>query len=486
MAPQKRTVLRTLRDLEDEAMSKSASNPNKIYQSHNRDIQIAHIPNLHEATRAKSLLERIRKEFLPILQKRGYPVSSVSEMCCCGDGLDFLPNRRNKKRIMGSNVLGYNQTLFYHGKTHTIHLRLRQHSDHDVFYDYEHIAGTMSHELAHCEIGAHNAAFYKLMDEIQDQHAIFLTRGIVADSQGFPMGSQQAYVLGGGRNGFVGQRHSAARAAQERQARNRWMPHGPQRLGGTSEFQQWLLPREAAGVAAETRRLQDEVWCQPCEPEIIELSDDENGAPPAAADDAAAAQSSHDGMPPARSDLFDDQKLPAKNIVLHDKENPLGSLNQSTNSGIVDAINVREDHVASDTPVAAAARKPSPSRIVDLTVDDEEDEVIRSRFRPPKQPRHSLWTCPVCTVMNPGLALACTVCGAQLVEDSHSMLIAQQLDNCEKKRADKESRLVALQLHREQSMEQTKDQEVEQSVRDFGFNIYGNDKQRTSTMQHLT
>ena len=58
--------------------SKSKFNP-KVY----------HIPKLNNDVYAKQLLNRVVQEFLPILQRRQYNVRSISELCCCNDGLDF-------------------------------------------------------------------------------------------------------------------------------------------------------------------------------------------------------------------------------------------------------------------------------------------------------------------------------------------------------------------------------------------------------------
>ena len=63
---------------------------------------------------------------------------------------------------MPNNVLGYNRTsTSYRGKIHDIHLRLRQPGSHELI-DYESIAATMCHELAHCVRGPHDAHFYKV------------------------------------------------------------------------------------------------------------------------------------------------------------------------------------------------------------------------------------------------------------------------------------------------------------------------------------
>ena len=247
----------------------------------NAKLQLCHIPTLANAKQCRSLLERIYKEFYPILEKRGYNVSSLSEMCCCGDGLDHdkQSKRRRKLKIMSAQVGGYNMTRGggRGGKSHSIHLRLRNPHNHSVVLSYEEVAGVMAHELAHCEHGPHNAAFYKLMDDILDQHAVFMSKGIVADPQGFPMNSSQAYTLGGGRNRTSGTAQTAAlQAAQRRQAQQQWrMPSGPQKLGGSSLVQGLLPPGQAAAQAAHERRLRDEVWCQPCAADdVIELSSD--------------------------------------------------------------------------------------------------------------------------------------------------------------------------------------------------------------------
>jgi len=48
-----------------------------------------HMPHLPQADLAAAMLQRLAQEFMPILRERGYNVRSVSEFCCCGDGLDY-------------------------------------------------------------------------------------------------------------------------------------------------------------------------------------------------------------------------------------------------------------------------------------------------------------------------------------------------------------------------------------------------------------
>lgn len=54
------------------------------------------------------------------------------------------------------------------GRTSEIKIRLRPHKSGSSFFPYEHLIGTMLHELVHNVQGPHNAVFYKLLDEITE------------------------------------------------------------------------------------------------------------------------------------------------------------------------------------------------------------------------------------------------------------------------------------------------------------------------------
>ncbi|KAL7469003.1 hypothetical protein ACHAXS_009240 [Conticribra weissflogii] len=289
-------------------------------------VTIQHIPSLPNAQRASAILQRIRSEFRNIIQCRGWNVLSITEMCCCGDGIDHChcdsannynanstshattmvetktaangkkPAKRRSTKIMPDNVLGYNLTSSSRsrrgrsaradGGCHAIHLRLRHPRTHD-FYSYEAIAGTMCHEMAHCEVGPHNARFYEAMDEIEGQYAVFLARGVVVDEKGFPV-EGSGNVLGGGTGRGRGNGHGgggddvrgrAMEAAEARRGKGRgygltFSPSsGRGRSGGYilgGKISKWPMnPKEAARMAAERRRL-DSRYCLPCE-EVIEI-----------------------------------------------------------------------------------------------------------------------------------------------------------------------------------------------------------------------
>uniref|UniRef100_A0A7S4AGF4 WLM domain-containing protein n=1 Tax=Pseudo-nitzschia australis TaxID=44445 RepID=A0A7S4AGF4_9STRA len=142
------------------------------------------IPGLPQNDVCVTTLERIHKEFFPIIKRRGFNVVSISELCCCGDGLDHAVNKgrkRSKCRPIGNNVLGYNRTTFGRIKSHSIHLRLRRPRDHQLI-PWEDVAGTMAHELSHCVHQNHGAGFYKLMEEILEEHAVARVHGLSGPS----------------------------------------------------------------------------------------------------------------------------------------------------------------------------------------------------------------------------------------------------------------------------------------------------------------
>eukprot|EP00536_Pseudo-nitzschia_multiseries_P015693 jgi/Psemu1/43467/gm1.43467_g len=147
-------------------------------------VPLSAIPRLPQNDVCAGTLERILKEFFPIIKRRGYNVTSISELCCCGDGLDHAVQRgrkRKKCRRMGNNVWGYNQTTFGRVKSHSIHLRLRHPHNHQLL-PWEDVAGTMAHELSHCVHQNHGSGFYKLMEEILEEHAMIQIHGLSGQS----------------------------------------------------------------------------------------------------------------------------------------------------------------------------------------------------------------------------------------------------------------------------------------------------------------
>ena len=125
----------------------------------------------------------------------------------------------------------------------------------------------MLHELTHCVICRHDAAFYTLLDELSRECDAHRARGLRGTGAGFDAPS--AGRVGGWRpraSDGAGApvpalvRAAAAAAAERRAARGSIMPAGPRTVGGGSRDRARLSPREAAAAAA-ARRAADEVWC---------------------------------------------------------------------------------------------------------------------------------------------------------------------------------------------------------------------------------
>lgn len=146
-------------------------------------IRFYHMSHLRHAHQAAGMMRRIAHEFMPIIRRRGYNILSVSEMCCCGDGLDTGELGGHTRRIQRGvpingvdqdYIFGYNRTMNRGAGArtrHTIHLRLRHQDHHDSLFSYESVALTMCHELAHCVHSGHSLAFYQLEAEIQEEYA---------------------------------------------------------------------------------------------------------------------------------------------------------------------------------------------------------------------------------------------------------------------------------------------------------------------------
>jgi hypothetical protein len=316
-------------------------------------ITVQHIPTLPRANDASAILSRIHSEFAQIIQKRNYNVLSITEMCCCSDGMDYTSSRRKNTKLMPHNIMGYNLTAYTKPvSSHRIHLRLRHVRTHELL-DYESIAGTMCHELAHCAVGPHNAKFYKVMEEIEEQYALFLARGVVLDRDGFPMNSNDAYRLGGGNVSSLEEgRRRAVAAAEKRRGLSTSGFGGQYVLGGVKKLRD---PKEAARIAAE-RRLRDSKFCLPCN-EVIELL----------------------------GDTDDEEEEVAVFDVDNDKKN-----------------NTKPVDFKSDF-----------SSVIDLT-DDEPNQVVTLHPRVPSnilQTNRLEWTCCCCTLINQSKSLMCEACG---------------------------------------------------------------------------
>ncbi|KAG6548188.1 hypothetical protein Mapa_010239 [Marchantia paleacea] len=186
---------------------------------------------------ARKLLEDVAKQVQPIMRKRKWKVSLLSEFC------------PHNPSLLGLNIDGGRE----------IRIRLRRHRNDSQLFGYEETLGTMLHELTHIQCGPHDAAFYKLLDVLTKECEELMMKGIKGTGQGFDARGQR---LGGVAHNPAPSnlRQVALAAAEKRSQINSIMPGGPRRLGGDSDIMKALSPLQAAAMAAE-RRLKDDFWC---------------------------------------------------------------------------------------------------------------------------------------------------------------------------------------------------------------------------------
>ena len=326
---------------------------------------------------ARAMLERVCKQVQPLMRRRRWRVKRVRE---------FYPSNPS---LLGLNV----------NKGSEVRVRLRQPGYRDSFFPYEHVLGTMLHELCHNVVGPHNAAFYKLLDEITEECERDMANGVFGTGAGF----DSRGVRLGGRGPVpvhnpnpIQLRQKMVAAAEARAKKQRIMSSGPQRLGGSTSFASGLTTAQAAAKAAE-RRMRDNLWCGI---ETIDLSDekeedydDKTGPMPPA---PAAADEPHvcvDGCCSSQVvDLTMDDSDGEEEVSMTTEERKERAMDKWGGATTTTTTTM------ATTRAAAAQGEEGPSAP-----------------NPPK-----FWSCAVCTLHNPLERRACDACGTPQIAASGS------------------------------------------------------------------
>lgn len=167
---------------------------------------------------AKNLLLRAARECVVMMKRRGLYVDELREM--------FYDHEQG--------LYGYNEM---YGERHTIHIRLRW--DEKTFLEYHDVLGTLLHELVHNTIHNHSPAFYKLLEEYENE---VYSNGSVFRGTGHKPFAEGGCRLGG-RKKTATQQTLLAEAAERRRGTTNI-------LGGIKKK---MTPREACAAAAEKR-----------------------------------------------------------------------------------------------------------------------------------------------------------------------------------------------------------------------------------------
>lgn len=467
---------------------------------------IQHIPTLPNDRKAFELLQRLFREFLPLTKARGYNITSVTEMCCCDDGIHHTPGhakRKGKFRKTSNNVGGFNLSRG-NGGGNEIHLRLRSLSPLHELLSYEEVAGVFIHELAHCEIGPHSVEFYQLMEVIEEEFHTNMVNGVVAAAEnmdaingalfsgiGHTLGSTNS--VQGSVNDIERKRKIAQAAERRRQFAGITRVGGVVLGGGLRKAR--LSPREAAAKAAE-QRLKDAQWCMPCN-EVIELledSDDESIIGPS--DRQSKEEKTYiNGREhsKAHSDISTKTNWitgAEANATSHEVNNKKKSKGDKKMPARDSTIVSKVVTVFPSPPLKESAKAsvkkekselPRCNEYIDLTEDDcmgdicEQDDhekvklanvVALNESSIEMSPRR--WICESCTFLNSGRILSCKVCGSPQVCDRMNQKLIQD-------------------ILREEEFQRRKEIEHNRSKEQFGgFNIYEGGKKNTMSMKHLT
>ena len=157
-------------------------------------------------------LKRCCKEIEPIMLRRKWTVGTLME---------FYPS---DTALLGLNV----------NRGQIIKVRCRLPTDKNSFYEYNHIIGTILHELAHIEIANHGPKFQKLWDDLWTEYENN-TDGNVNRNFNFEIGKSCGQKLSTLRHNPINVRESkklAAKAAENRKRIQTLLPRGGHRVGG--------------------------------------------------------------------------------------------------------------------------------------------------------------------------------------------------------------------------------------------------------------
>jgi hypothetical protein len=343
---------------------------------------------LPQQDEAQKLLDKVAWQVQPIMRKHGWSVPLLAE---------FLPKNEG--------LLGLN-----HNKGQKIQVRLRQSKDSGLM-PYESALGTTLHELVHCDIGAHSAEFYSMLDELRNECDALEDKGVGGSGSGFDADGQKLSGMAHNPTNVRDGRLAAAAAAEKRaQKRSLGMAPGGggHRLGGQRP-QATLPPAQMAALAAQ-RRGADEKWCS-SHLAVLEEVPEWLGARPASGGASAAAPASSVAAGSSSAAARAPRPVrggPAATAALA----RLGPQTSRGGSGGAAATSRKRKRPApSASEQAPAARGRSSSVVAGGGAGAGGSSVCRSSGDASGRGTSSgQWSCGQCTLLNPIGSSHCSVC----------------------------------------------------------------------------
>ena len=342
---------------------------------------------LPQQDEAQKLLDKVAWQVQPIMRKHGWSVPLLAE---------FLPKNEG--------LLGLN-----HNKGQKIQVRLRQSKDSGLM-PYESALGTTLHELVHCDIGAHSAEFYSMLDELRNECDALEDKGVGGSGSGFDADGQKLSGMAHNPTNVRDGRLAAAAAAEKRaQKRSLGMAPGGggHRLGGQRP-QATLPPAQMAALAAQ-RRGADEKWCS-SHLAVLEEVPEWLGARPASGGATAAAPASSAAASSGSAAARAPRPVrggPAATAALA----RLGPQTSRGGGGAAATSRKRKRPAPSASEQAPAARGSRSSVVAGAGAGAGGSSVCRSSGNASGRGTSSgQWSCGQCTLLNPIGSSHCSVC----------------------------------------------------------------------------
>ncbi|KAG7099776.1 hypothetical protein E1B28_001588 [Marasmius oreades] len=210
----------------------------------------SHLKNLKDSGNALHMLQRIASLVKPIMKKHDWELPCLAEFYPDTQNLLVMTHYQHgaaPAQMVSEDVNGGEKIL----------LRLRSPHDPGRFLELDGVVQTMLHELTHNVHGPHDDKFYRYLSRLQDEFDALVSSGY--SGEGF-FGKGQRLGVNVSHNLPPHLARAKALEAAEKRRRLGQVMGGGMRLGGSSQSNQTLSPRELAVRAAE-RRARDEKTC---------------------------------------------------------------------------------------------------------------------------------------------------------------------------------------------------------------------------------